>query len=446
LRGAATGGTHRRIAQPDFAGGFGQLSGGPGTCEKKDGLMTESSLETLDRPEIIFDPYSIEFATDPYPLYERLREEAPVFHQKDLNFWALSRYEDVAKASADIKRFGHFGGVSIEGYEAGNPAMLLLDGKEHSVAKAMMVKLFSKARMAELDTFIREKAIRLLEETAEKASGGEVNFVSEVTVKLPLEVISELIGIPESVREEIHHLCNIWVSRGDAIDPAAQMAGMEKLLDIYRGLVAERRKNPKDDPISMLIQAEVVDQDGVKHKMDDNTIAHRFNELGLAGHETVAKAIPNGAMAMAKFPGERAKLANDLSLLPQAVLEIVRYDPPSHLQGRTTFCDVEYYGTTIPKNSKVMLLTAAATRDPRAFPDADKFIIDREPDKNNIAFGNGVHKCLGVHLAQREISVVFEELFTRFPDWQVFPDRTTRSVLSNVRGVNELPINFGRHA
>ncbi len=408
--------------------------------------MSQNIVDASGSGRIVFDPYSMAFAEDPYPLYRRLRDEAPVFHQEELNFWALSRYADVSKAQADTARFGQFGGVSIEGYEAGNPAILLLDGKDHAVAKALMIKLFSKSRMAELDAFIRQRAVTLLEEAAEKAAGGEVNFVSEVTVRLPLDVISELIGIPETLREEVHRLCNLWVARDQMLDQQSWAASIVRMLDIYRDLVADRRADPREDPISMLIQAEVVDEHGDRHRMSDDAIAHRFNELGLAGHETVAKAIPNGAMALANFPDERRKLGGDLGLLPKAALEIVRHDPPSHLQGRTTYCDVDYHGVTIPKNSKVMLLTAAATRDPLVFPDPDAFVIEREPDRLNLAFGNGVHKCLGIHLAMREITILFEELFTRFPDWQVFPDRVTRSILSNVRGVNELPISFGRHA
>ena len=393
----------------------------------------------------IFDPYTIEFAEDPYPSYKILRDEAPVYYQPKYKFWAISRYEDVVKAHMDAKTFISGGGVTIEAHEVGSPLMIIQDGKNHAVAKALMTKLFTPSRMAALDEFIREKAIKHIETAAEKAAGGEINFVHDVTVQLPLEVIGELLGIPEELRPQVHDLSNKIVTRGELSQDELNAARMQ-LAGLYFSLLGERRKNLGDDPISTLIQAEVKDEDDNLHKMDDLTIATRFMEMGFAGHETVAKAIPNGAMAMTKFPSERRKLADDLSLLPDATAEIVRYDPPSHLQGRTTSRDVDLHGVTIPAGDRVMLMTAAATRDERRFDNPDVFDISREPDRHSVSFGHGVHKCLGVHLARREITIFFEELFTRYPDWQVFPDRTERSVLANVRGVSALPINFGKHA
>jgi cytochrome P450 len=170
-------------------------------------------------------------------------------------------------------------------------------------------------------------------------------------------------------------------------------------------------------------------------------------EMGFAGHETVAKAIPNGAMAFHQFPEERMRLLNDRSLLPNAVDEILRYDPPSQLQGRTTTVDVTLHGVTIPAGQKVMLVTGAATRDPRSFSDADRFDVTRPvSDYMSIFFGFGVHKCLGIHLARQEIGVAFDELLSRFPNYEVSPERATRSILSNVRGVSSLPITLGQHA
>lgn len=405
--------------------------------------MTATDTAVAEEP--IFDPYTIEFATDPYPFYQTLRDEAPVYFQPKHKFWAISRYEDVVKAHMDAKTFISGGGVTIEAHEVGTPLMIIQDGKNHAVAKAMMTKLFTPARMKALDEFIRERAIKWIEQGAEEAAGGEIDFVSKVTVQLPLEVIGELLGIPEEHREQVHHLSNVIVTRGEKtqeeLNKCRAQLGM-----LYFGLLAEKRANLGDDPISTLIKAEVKDEDGNLHQMDDMTIATRFMEMGFAGHETVAKAIPNGAMAFTKFPEERRKLEADMSLLEGAVAEIVRYDPPSHLQGRTTSRDVEVAGTVIPQGQRVMLMTAAATRDERKFPDPDKFIIDREPDRNSISFGHGVHKCLGVHLARREITIFFEELFARYPNWQVFPERAERKVLANVRGVASLPINFGEHA
>lgn len=404
--------------------------------------MADAALQ--DAP--LFDPYSKDFATDPYRFYHTLRNQAPVYFHPEHKFWAISRYEDVVKAHMDAKTFISSGGVTIEAEEKSSPLLIVKDGKEHAVAKAMMTQLFSASRMAKLDEFIREKAIKHIENGAKKADGGEIDFVSDVSVQLPLEVIGELIGIPEELRPEIHRLSNICVLRGDGVDMAEVNKARMDLLMVYLPLIADRRANPGDDPISRLVLAEVKDEDGNLHSMDDVTLATRFLELGFAGHETVAKAIPNGAMAFMKFPDERRKLQRDMSILPKTIEEIVRYDPPTHLQGRTAARDVELRGETIKAGDRVMLMTGAAVRDPDGFDEPDRFIADREPDRTSFYFGHGVHKCLGVHLARREMTIFFEELFSRFPDFEVFPDRAERKALSNVRGVASLPINFGKHA
>lgn len=394
-----------------------------------------------------FDPYDRDYGADPYPLYARLREEAPVFHNAKMKFWALSRYDDVVMAHRDAVTFSSAGGVTIEGHEAKMPLLIVKDKPEHGWAKGLVVNLFSRPRMMALDIFIRKRAVELLEEAYEKyGPDGEFNFVSEFSVRLPLDVISELLSIPEELREEIHHLSNTIVYRGaDQDEQAAGIATM-RMLQLYTELAQDRRANPRDDVVSMLIAQEIKDENGVMHMMSDQEIGVRFLEMGFAGHETVAKAIPNGAMAFHKFPDQRALLADDRDLMTAAVDEILRYDPPSQLQGRTTTRDFELHGVTIPQGEKVMLLTASATRDPRAFEEPDRFDIERPLDNRSIFFGYGVHKCLGIHLARQEIAIAFDELFNRFPDHRVDPARVTRSILSNVRGVNSLPTQLGRHA
>jgi len=302
--------------------------------------------------------------------------------------------------------------------------------------------------MIALDAFIRRRAGELLEVAYDKyGPDGEFNFVSEFTVPLPLGVISELLGIPDELHEEIHRLSNQVVYRGaDRDENASGMASMQ-MIQLYTELARDRRANPREDVVSMLIAEEVQDEDGNKHRLEDYEIGVRFMEMGFAGHETVAKAIPNGAMAFHAFPYEREKLAKDRGLLKNAVDEILRYDPPSQLQGRTTSRDVTLHGVTIPKGQRVMLITGAATRDPRTFENPDRFDVNRPvSDYLSIFFGFGIHKCLGIHLARQEIGVAFDELLSRFPNYRVDPARATRSILANVRGVDSLPITLGPRA
>ena len=394
-----------------------------------------------------FNPYGREYTRDPYPIYAQLRDEAPVFHNPEMNFWALSRYDDVVAAHRDAKTFCSSKGVTIEGHEAAMPLLIVKDQPDHGVAKGLVVKLFSRQRMAALDVFIRDRAVELLERISERhGADGEFDLVSEFSVRLPLDVISELLGIPEEFRAEIHHCSNQVVSRGPDADPMIAMQAGARMNQIYVGLARERRAAPRDDVVSMLIAETVTDDAGTVHRMSDEEIAVRFMEMGFAGHETVAKAIPNGAMAFSNHPDQWRKLKEEPQLMDRAITEILRYEPPSQLQGRTTTRAVEMHGVTIPEGHRVMLLTGSAVRDPRTFADPDRFDITRNTDSKTIFFGFGVHKCLGIHLALRELTIVFEELTRRFPDFRVDPTRATRAVMSNVRGVGSLPATLGKHA
>jgi cytochrome P450 len=391
-----------------------------------------------------FDPYSIEFATNPYPIYKQLRDHAPVYFHEGLNFYALSRYDDVMEAHRDSETYSSAGGVTIEGSEGGGASafLILKDLPEHRWHKLLVTKVFTRERMNGMEDFVRGLCVKLLEKAAEKE---EFDFVKDFAVQLPLTVISELIGIPEEHRADIHHFANMTLLRGE-VDPMELYKAKLGSDRTYSELIKYRRATPRDDVITLLMTTELEDDHGVKRLLTDEELANRFMELAIAGHETVAKAIPNGAQAFALFPDEKAKVRKDPSLMPNVVEEILRFDPPSQLQGRTTTRDVEVRGVTIPAGMRTMLLTGAATRDERRFENPDVFDVTRENDMASVYFGYGIHRCLGIHLARLEIRVAFEELFRRFPDFQAFPERATRKVLSNVRGADTLPFRPGPHA
>jgi cytochrome P450 len=393
--------------------------------------------------EVTFDPYSKEYFADPYPIYKRLRDEAPVFHNPERNFWALSRFEDVLNAHRDVKRYLSSGGITIEGHEAAMPLLIVKDAPEHVWHKSIVTKVFSRARMAALEPYIRQRTVELLEAAAKKS---EFDFVKEFTVVLPLDVISQLLDIPEDWREEYHHCVNEGLARGETSDSSKAAEAQARVFRVFMRLVRERRANPRDDVITTLLQTEVKDEGGATRKLDDLEVAVRFNEMAAAGHETTAKAIANGAMAFARFPEQKRLLADNRTLLPKAANEILRLEPPSQMQGRTTSTDVTIHGVTIPQAQKVMLLTGSASRDERVFRDPDRFDIARDADTRSIHFGFGVHKCLGIHLATLEITIAFEELFSRYPDFQVIPEEAEYPILTNVRGPSALPGSLGRRA
>lgn len=389
-----------------------------------------------------YDPYDYDTFCDPYPIFARLREEAPVFHNEKLDFWLLTRHADVLAAHNDFERFSSSAGPTIERLplEARQALLIAKDPPEHRWHRKVIGKVFTPRRINALEPYIRQRCRDLLDRFQGEA---EFDVAEQFALQLPLNVISELLNIPHELRDEIHSLADLTLARTD--DPQLadkQMGAQIRIFEIFYALVIERENTSGDDIISVIMNTEVdVDETGGKtRKLDPAEVAMRFQEVAFAGHETVAKAIPNGAIALTSFPDQRRLLASDLSLSGQTADEVLRYDPPSQLQGRVTTQEITLHGITIPNDARVMLATAAAMRDPQAYPDPDRFDIERVPDPSTIYFGYGVHRCIGAHLARLELRVAFEELVTRFPDFAVDESRAVRHVSSNVRGVAHLPL------
>lgn len=405
--------------------------------------MTDTATATEPIPDALeYDPYDYATFCDPYPIFARLREEAPVYRNEKLDFWLLSRHADVMAAHNDFARYSSTAGPTIEKMppEQTGPLLIAKDPPEHRWHRKVIGKVFTPRRINALEPYIRERCRELLDPFQGEP---EFDVAEQFALQLPLNVISELLNIPHSLRDEIHELADQTLARTD--DPGLaekQMLAQIRIFEIFHGLVVDRETNPRDDIISVIMNTEVDDNDeGTRtRKLDAAEVAIRFQEIAFAGHETVAKGIPNGTIAFTSFPEQRRLLASDLSRSGAAADEVLRYDPPSQLQGRLSTEDITLHGVTIPQNSRVMLATAAALRDPAAYPDPDRFDISRESDPSTIYFGFGIHRCIGAHLARLEMRVAFEELVTRFPDFAVDQARAVRHVSSNVRGVAHLPL------
>ncbi len=388
---------------------------------------------------IEFDPYLWETAHNPYPIYRELREHAPVYRNEQLGFWALSRHADVSAAHNDPELFVNSGGVTIEGYEKDSPFLIVKDPPEHTWHRKIVGRVFTPRRIADLEPFIRRRCSDLLDRFRDAP---EFDVVTDFSVRLPLDVISELLGIPEEYRATIHELSNKVASRENLDDPAQAESVLNaniEMMELYLGLVRERRANPRDDVVSLLIATEVTDDGGGVRSLGDEEIAYRFLEMGFAGHETVAKLIPSGVVALAWYPDQRRELVADPTLLKGAVEEMLRWEPPSHLQGRTVTRDVELHGMTIPAGDRVMLITGSATHDERVY-DAPELFDAHRAVQHPVTFGFGIHVCLGAHLARLEVRIAFEELLARFPDFDIDGTRAVRHVLTNVRGLSNLPL------
>jgi len=386
-----------------------------------------------------YNPYLHEVQDNPYPYYARMRDEAPVYYNDTVGFYALSRYADVLAAHKDPATFISSHGVTIEGDEMGQDFLILKDPPEHEWHRRVVSRVFTPRRVGGLEPFMRAECARLLDP---HVGGVGFDAVEEFSTQLPLTVIGELLGIPASLRQDVHHLADRLFTRDENGEggPDADAARID-LAMLLHGLVVERRADPGDDVISLLIAAEVEDADGDVTRLTDEQLTFRTLELAFAGHETVARLVANGLVALSWFPDARRELVADRSLLPRAVEEMLRWDAPSHYQGRWTTRDVHLHGTTIPAESRVILVTGAANHDDRVYEHPGLFDLHRTVD-TTVSFGYGAHFCLGASLARLETRIIFDEFLDRFPDYGIATTGVTRMRSSNVRGLANLPITL----
>jgi cytochrome P450 len=385
-----------------------------------------------------YNPFNHAMVDNAFEIYEQLRNEAPLYYNEEVGFWALSRYDDVVQAHLDVETFSSTKGVTIEGIDAAAPFLITKDPPEHAWHRKIVSRLFTPRRIAELEPFIRSTTSTLLENMRDQETS---DLVGDFSFRMPLDVISELVGIPVEDRETVHELSEGIARRdGAPVAPEEAFHASVQLIELLTGLVRERRKNLGDDVMSLLIRTEVVDDDGNAHSLGDEEIGFRFMELAFAGHETVAKLIPNGVIALHRWPDQRRELVGDRSLLPNAVEEMLRWDPPSHYQGRWTLKPVEVHGTVIPEGQRVILITGSAVRDERKYPDPATYDLHRNIDRH-VSFGHGRHLCLGAALARLELRVAFDELLDRFPEYTIDEGNAQRAYSGNVRGLATLPFS-----
>ncbi|WP_040837561.1 cytochrome P450 [Nocardia brevicatena] len=396
--------------------------------------MTAASLEPL-----VFDPYDYAFHEDPYPTYARLRAEAPLYHNPDLDFYALSRHADVTGAFRDSTRLSSANGVSLDPAAWGPHAhktmsFLAMDDPRHMRMRRLVYKGFTPKRVAEMETRIREITLEHLEPAL---AAGEFDWIEEFAGKLPMDVISELLGVPAQDRAEIRRLADLVVHREDGVldVPHAAIEASLNLVVYYSEMVAQRRAHPTDDLTSALLDADI---DGDVLTVDE-IIGFMFLMV-VAGNETTTKLLGNALYWAGRHPEEYARVATDPDLVSDWVEETLRYDTSSQMVARTAATDLEYHGGVIPAGAKVLLLIGSANRDSEVFDDADSYRPDR-PDKGNLAsFGAGVHFCLGAHLARLEANVALREFARRVRSYGVRDEGIERVHSTNVRGFAKLPI------
>jgi cytochrome P450 len=388
-----------------------------------------------------YDPYSYELDEDPYPIYRWLRDEHPIYHHQKLDFWAVTRFEDCWNAYTDFETFSSARGTVLEimdsGFDAGS-LIIFMDPPRQTRMRNLVSKAFTPRRIAELEPKIRQIASDYLDPLAEK---GSCDIVQEFTAKLPMDVISTLLGIPPSDRDMVREWSNAVMHRdqGNPNFTERGLRAMEELMAYFDAAIAERHRQPRDDIMTLLIQAEVREEDGSRHRLTDEDLRAFFNLLATAGNETVTKLLATIFHLMFQYPDQRKRLLEDPGLIPNAVEETLRFDPPSQYQGRTLTRDVEIHGVTVPKDAKFLILNAASGRDERKYPDPDVWDVARRFDLH-LNFGYGRHVCLGKNLALLESRIATEEFLKRFPDYHIPAGGITRMHSSNVRGLSGLQL------
>jgi cytochrome P450 len=388
-----------------------------------------------------YDPYDVEVDKDPYPVWKRLRDEQPLYYNDKHNFYALSRFDDVEVCQKDWRRYSSSRGTLLEliqaGVEAPPGTIIFEDPPEHDLHRGLLTSAFTPRRIAALEPKVREYCARSLDPLVGK---GGFDFIADIGAPVPMRTIGMLLGIPESDQQAIRDRIDDSLKlKGDA-PPDEMFVGLaQNQSELFAEYLDWRAKHPSDDIMTELLTAEFVDTDGKRRRLDRDEVLGYVNLLAAAGNETTARLIGWAGKLLAEHPDQRRELARDPRLIPNAIEELLRYESPSPVQARYVTEDVEHYGQTVKAGSVMLLLTAAANRDPRRFPDADRFDVKRQIERH-VAFGYGVHFCLGASLARLEARVTLEEVLKRFTDWQVDWEHAVQAHTSTVRGWERLPV------
>ncbi len=398
--------------------------------------------ETMTKPKLVFNPVSQEYFDNPYEIYKRMRDEAPVYYDEDEDFYALTRHEDVAAALKDHEAFSSSRGCDlamVRSEEGPQKSIIFMDPPDHRHMRSLLNKAFTPRAIQSQ----RETVVELVEHYLSKVDPDGFDVVQDFSGPFPVEVITRMAGVPEEFRQQVRH----WIDTGLEREPG-QIGISEKNMQAhiasgmyYYGLVQERRENPQDDMISRLIAAEIPDDHGNMRKLDDIEITGFTGLLGGAGAETVTKLVGSAVVEFARHPEQWQMLLDDRSLVPAAVEELLRYVGPVQYNVRYTLKEAVVPNGTIPANKPVFLMKAAANRDPRAFTNGETFDITRDrAEAQNLGLGYGIHSCLGAALARMESVIALEHLLEFMPRYEVDFDGLQRVTMQNVAGYHHVPV------
>ena len=393
---------------------------------------------SVTRSDLDYDPYNTEIYNNPYPVFRRLREEAPLYYNEAYDFYAVSRFVDVERVFVERETFLSCRGDVLEliksGVEIPRGTLIFEDQPVHGIHRGLLSRVFTPKRMNALEPKVREFCRRRLDLLTDATT---FDFVADVAAQVPMRVIGMLLGIPEGDQETVRD----HVNDGSHPEPGKPHDYSEGFPsgDIYADYIDWRYSHRSDDLMTELITTEFEDENGAIRPLTRDEVLAYVVVLAGAGNETTNRLIGWTGQLLGDHSGARRELVEDRSLIPNAIEEILRFESPSYRVARYVGRDVELYGQKVPEGSAIVCLPGSANRDHRQFPDGDRFDIHRSMG-HHLSFGYGVHYCLGAALARLEGRVVLDEVLNRFTDWEV--DHENARLGGHVRGWDTLPVEI----
>lgn len=393
--------------------------------------------------DVYYDPYDFEIDADPYPVWKRLRDEAPLYYNEKYDFFALSRFDDVERALVDWSTYRSGRGSVLEIIKANielPPGIILFeDPPVHDVHRGLMSRVFTPKKMLAVEPKVREFCRRSLDPLI--GSGG-FDFVKDLGAPMPMRTIGYLLGIPEADQEALRDRLDEGLKITEEGPKMHEGDSFENSADLFGEYLDWRSEHPSDDLMTELLNAEFEDETGTVRRLSRTEVLTYVSLLAGAGNETTTRLIGWTGKLLGEHADQRRQVSQDPSLVPKAIEEILRFEPPSPVQARYVSRDVQHHGRDVPKGSVVLLVNGSANRDERHFPAADRFDIHREAT-HHLSFGYGVHFCLGAALARLEGRVALDEVLKRWPDWEVDYGNAVQARTSTVRGWERLPVATG---
>jgi cytochrome P450 len=393
--------------------------------------------------ELYYDPYDPDIDDNPYPIWKRMRDEAPLYYNEKYNFYALSRYEDVARELPNWQTYrsgrGTTADILFNNIEVPPGILLFEDPPLHDLHRRLLSRVFTPRRMLAVESLVREFCSGELDPLID---AGGFDFIADLGAMMPMRTIGYLLGIPEDHQASIRDRNSAFNDTAKRREPGdVSQKIFEETIMMFGEFIEWRADHPSDDLMTELLAAQIDEPDGTRRPLSRTEVLSYTAMIAGAGNETTTRLIGFMAQLLSDHPDQRRELTADPSLIPGAVEETLRYEPPSPVQARYVARDAEHHGRVVPEGSFMLLLNGSANRDEHQFPDPDRFDIHRQAA--HLSFGQGLHFCLGSALARLEARVAFEEVLKRWPDWEVDYANAERAHTASVRGWARLPVITG---